>query len=115
MHKYPKFNGTSHEVDDHTAHLECTFVASKYPNLVIAEWKKTQNGLPINNPPRFMQDIYWVESDMVLIKLTINQATHEDKGTYFCSLRYNSNIINGSEVVSGFGKIDLHIGKYVYM
>jgi len=59
---------------------------------------------------KFVHHVTWEDSNCVIIKLIIKSATSDDSGLYYCSLRYDTDIIN-EEVVSDSGQIDLHIGN----
>ena len=94
-----------------TAQLECTFIASNYdyPDFVQPQWSKDSHSImktsrfKILNPKR-------EDEDRVRIKLIIKSATPDDSGTYFCSIKYSTDIIK-KEVESDCGQIPLDIGN----
>ena len=54
----------------------------------------------------------WENSECVVIKLRIKFPTRDDSGTYFCSVKYNSDIVSEEfEVRSDSGQIDPYIGN----
>ena len=115
VHRYPKFVEASLERFDDQALLGCKFIARNYSNLVEAEWKKGFGDHSFIMPSsKFEQNFKWENSECVVLKLRIKFPTQDDSGTYFCSVKYNSDIISmESEVRSDSGQIDLDIGNYV--
>ena len=113
VHRYPKFIEASLETFDDRALLGCKFIASNYSNLVEAEWRKGfGNHSFIASSSKFEQLNYkWENSECVVIQLRIKFPTQDDSGTYFCSVKYNSDIISEEfEVRSDSGRIDLDLG-----
>lgn len=60
-----------------------------------------------------LKNISWYGPDDVLIQLIIKEVASKDSGIYYCSLQYDSAIINGSKVVSEYGNITLHTGNSI--
>ena len=63
--------------------------------------------------PKYEQPNFtWENSECVVIRLRINSPTQDDSGTYFCSVRYNSDIMSEKIVVqSDAGQMDVNIGN----
>jgi len=114
VHKLPTYLNKTLEVRDGTAYLACYFEASSYVNLIIPMWTRTEGGNPIIPTPRTLTNIStWYGPDNVLIQMTIKGVTSKDSGIYYCSLQYDTAIINGSKVESRYGNISLHIGTTI--
>ena len=74
-------------------------------------WTRTEGGSPIIPTPRIVTNFStWYGPDDVLIEMKINEVTSKDSGVYYCSLQYDTAIINGSMVESRYGNVTLHIG-----
>lgn len=94
-----------------TAQLECIFIASNYDyaDFVQPQWSKGSH--PIMKTSKFeILNPKWEGEDHVRIKLIIKSATPDDSGTYFCSIKYSTDIIK-KEVESDCGQIPLDIGN----
>ena len=111
VYKYPKLVKVyDPQVFNDTAHLECTFTASNYDHadFVRPQWNKGSHSIMSTS----QYEIYnpkW-EGDDVTIRLVIKSVTPDDSGTYFCSIKYNTDIIK-MEVESDCGNLTLDIGK----
>ncbi|XP_065892604.1 uncharacterized protein [Dysidea avara] len=112
VHKYPTLLNKTLEIQDGAAYLGCYFEASNYVNLIIPLWTRSKGGSPIIPTPRTLtNNSTWHGPDNVLIQMTIKEVSSKDSGTYYCSLQYDTAIINGSKAVSSYGNITLHIGS----
>ena len=111
VYKHPKLVETfKPQVINDTALLGCRFTASKdyHPNFIQPQWRKGSKH--IMGSSRFeMPQCKW-EGEQVTIKLIIKSVTSEDDGSYFCSIKYSTDIIK-DEVTSNCGEIVLSTGN----
>ena len=98
-----------------TAHLECTFIASNYDHadFVQPQWNKGSHSIMPTSRFEILNP-QWEGVDHVKIKLIIKSVTPDDSGTYFCSIKYSTDIIK-KEVESDRGQLSLDIGNIAYM
>ena len=101
------------ETFDDQVLLGCKFIASNYSDLVQAEWRKDSDHNFVMPSPKYEQPNFtWENSECVVIRLRINSPTQDDSGTYFCSVRYNSDIMSEKILVqSDSGQMDVNIGN----